>query len=125
MKLNNKMHHYGVIVFIIFIAECLVQDIAYSLYTKIVPDGKVMPSLSMLFVIVTYYIIGGILLLVKRPRLSMWVAIFAFMFVCIFLFYSESVQDVLTFVVAIVSILNSMIILNTLIKEQEESANHE
>jgi len=81
--------------------------------------GGVNAALSMLYTCITYFILSGILLKFHQPRNAMWIAILAFIFICIFIFYSVSLIDILTAVVALFCIIQSMLTLDPLIKQAE------
>ena len=81
--------------------------------------GGVNAALSMLYTCISYFILSGILLKLHQPRNAMWTAILAFIFICIFIFYSISLIDILTAVVALFCIIQSMLTLDPLIKQAE------
>lgn len=81
--------------------------------------GGVNAALSMLYTCIAYFILSGILLKVHQPRNAMWVAILAFIFICIFIFYSVSLIDILTAIVSLFCIIQSMLTLDPLIKQAE------
>lgn len=86
--------------------------------------GGVNAALSMLYTCITYFILSGILLKLHQPRNAMWVAILAFIFICIFIFYSVSLIDILTAIVALFCIIQSMLALDSLIKQVEGKDKH-
>lgn len=89
------------------------------IYFNILPPGGVNASLSMLLTALTYFIVSGVFIYNNNPRKAMWVAIAAFIFLCIFLFYSKSIIDIITFAVMFIGAMNSMITLDKMIKEKE------
>lgn len=91
----------------------------FFIHFGILPPGGVNASLSMLLTALAYFIASGICIYFNDPRRAMWVAIAAFVFLCIFLFYSKSVIDIVTFLVMFIGAMNSMIILDKMIKDKE------
>lgn len=77
-------------------------------------------SIAMIITMVIYYVASGVSLLIRQPRLSMWLAIFTFIFQCIFVFYSKTIFDGFTFVACISGLLSSMTVLNALIELKEK-----
>ena len=119
MKAKGKRSTLTNLGIVIWIALIEVNIVRLFLKLGWAPDGKINASLSMLLTIISYLAISGILVLVKKFRKAMWVAIYSFVFLCIFLFYSETIVDILTFIVLLFGLLCSMTVLNDLIKLQE------
>ena len=91
------------------------------IYLGAAPEGGVNSALSMLLTILVYMIAFTIFNHFKKYRLSMWVAICAFIFLCIFVFYSRNIVDVLSFVVLLLGLLASMTFLDEKIKNNGDS----
>ena len=117
MKSNHKSKlMMCIITAIIAIVEFIVIQIA--IYLGMAPDG-VQAALGMLLASITYIVLSSLLVYIKKFRYAMWLAIYAFIFLCIFVWYSRSITDVFTFVILLFGLLYSMLMLNEKIKEQE------
>ena len=124
MVKKHKKTRLTVSLIIGFIAGIEFAILQTFIHFNILPPGGVNAALSMLLTCVVYFIVSGFFVAINSPRKAFWVAICAFIFLCIFAFYSVSLVDFLTFVVLLFGILNSMIILNDKIKTVEGKQGH-
>ena len=113
-ELTKRRIHGTIISLIVFLVEIGLLHTLVALGCA--PDDGINASLSMLLTCAAYYALSGFTTLMKKLRISFWIAIAAFMFLCIFVCYSKSWIDVLTFAVCIGLILHSMLILREMMK---------
>lgn len=118
MKSKKNKLVMSTITFTIAVIEYIILQV--FIHCNILPEGGVDAALSMLLTSIVY-VVSSAIFVKKRPRVSMWIAICAFVFLCIFLFYSKTLVDILTFVVVLFGLIVSMTMLNDKIQLQEEA----
>lgn len=115
-KTLNKALACSIVALIAFVEFTILQILIYA---GAAPPGGVDSALSMLLTAIVYIIASIVCSRFKKFRISMWIAICAFVFLCIFVFYAKTIVDILTFVVLLFGLLVSMTILNEKIQKYE------
>ncbi len=118
---SNKKSKIAMCMITAVIAICEFAVLQILIILGLTPEGGVNTALSILLTAIVYIIASIIFAWLKQPRNAMWVAILAFVFLCIFVWYSKTLIDILSFIVVLSGLLCSMTILNEKIKEQEDT----